>query len=205
MAADSNQQKSRSSPFWAAACLLLIIVGIILLVTSHNNHPLMIAYRGGLVGLGVVGLIVVALTSRQRASGVDARQVAHTILSQQKSLYSAPHEYAPANPDEFPDLDIGFYASAQTALESQGFRLLDDVENMTLSQALPALRTFTRTMAGDNDRTVARISQIRPSGRFGREIASLEFCTEFNDFSFLCTTNAEVSLDAVDTRGIVTV
>jgi len=182
---------------------VLIIVGVIMFFTQPGTHPVLLAFRVGLVAVGLVGLIILTLlNSRPKRDTTDVHAVAREILDHQKQLFGAPQEHAAANLDDFPDLDRSFYEGAQSALESQDFAFIEDVENTTLSRALPALRTFVRTMVGDGDTIVARIFQLLPSGRAGRDIRTIELTTEFTDFTFLVTTNAALALDAPDIRGI---
>ncbi len=194
---------SRSShSFGAAGCLLLIIIGIAMLSLRQDLHPTVLAFRLGLIAVGLIGLIVIALTSR--GNRPDPREIAREILTQQKSLYNAPHHFEPTSPDEFLDLDRDFYDQMRQAFEGQGFHFLEDVENVTLSQALPAFHTFVRIMSGESDSIIARIHQMLPSGSAGRDIRTIELTTEFSDFTFVCTTNAQLFLDATETRGIQT-
>jgi hypothetical protein len=204
------------SPAWTAGCLILIILGVAMFVFMPRAHPAQLVFRVLLIAIGFFGLVMaVVSTIRTRASSGEAsgnsapsrsageiHAIAAQILQQQRSLYAAPHQHNPANPDDFADLDRAFYDSAQRELESLGFRLLDDVENVTLSRNLPAMRTFARTMTGDDDTVVARIYQLLPTGRGGRDIRTIELTTELSDFTFLVTTNAEINLDSGDIRGI---
>jgi hypothetical protein len=196
-----NSISGNSLSFWAAGCLLLIIVGITMIFLRQDLHPTVLAFRLGLIAVGLVGLIVIAVMSR--SSGPDPREIAREILAQQKSLYNAPHHFVPTSADEF-DLDREFYDRTRQAFEAQGFHFLEDVENVTLSQALPAFRTFVRTMIGESNSVMARIYQMRPSGSAGRDIRTTELTTELSDFTFVCTTNAQLFLDATETRGILT-
>jgi hypothetical protein len=104
--------------------------------------------------------------------------------------------------DEFPDLDRGYYDQVQAELESNGFRFLDDVENVSLTRALPAFRTPVRILSGDRAGVIARIYQVRPLGRAGRDIRIIELMTELSDFSFICTTNGELFAEPTDVHGI---
>ena len=196
---DSSSTPVSPISFWTAGCLILIIVGSVLYFTNPSTQPILVAFRSGLVGAGLLGLIIISLVSRGK--GPDSRALAREILGQQKSLYGAPHEHVPANTEEFIDLDRGYYEQIQKFFESEKFRYLEDVENVTLSRAYPALRTFERTMIGDNDGVIVRISQILPLGRVGRDIRNIELTSEFSDFTFLVTTNAEILLDT-DTGGV---
>jgi hypothetical protein len=200
--ASRNSISGSALSFWAAGCLLLILIGVAMLIFRQDLHPTVIAFRLALIGVGLVGLFIVALVSRNQ--GPDPRELAREILAQQKSLYNAPHDFVPAGADEFLDLDHDFYDRTQQAFEGQGFSFIEDVENVTLSRALPAFRTFVRMMLGDNDAVVARIYQMRPSGRAGRDIRTIELTTELSDFTFVCTTNAQMFIDATETHGIRT-
>ena len=53
-----------------------------------------------------------------------------------------PYKYRWVDAADFPNLDSEFYDETQAALESLGFRLLGDRENLTFSKAFPKLRTF---------------------------------------------------------------
>jgi hypothetical protein len=210
------------SPAWAAGSLILIILGVWMFIYRPSAHPVQLTFRVLLIVIGFFGLIMAAVSTirtRDRSGGGagagaggsaatsrsagEIQSIARQILHQQRSLYAAPHEHTPANPDDFPDVDRVFYDSTQRELETLGFRFLDDVENVTLSRNMPALRTFSRTMTGDDDTIVARIYQLLPTGRGGRDIRAIELTTEFTDFTFMVTTNAEIQLDASNIRGII--
>ncbi|HEX8524094.1 MAG TPA: hypothetical protein VF669_17705 [Tepidisphaeraceae bacterium] len=195
-----NSITTSALSFWSAAFLLLIIIGVAMLALRRDAHPTVIAFRAGLVAVGLVGLVIVTFLSRR--SGPSPRSLAEQILAQQKSLFNAPHDFQPASAADFSDLDKTFYDHTQRALEAHGFRFLDDVENTTISQALPAFRTFIRTMIGDDDATAARILQMRPSGSAGADHRIIELTTEFSDFTFLITTTGALPLDSATVDGI---
>jgi len=117
-----------------------------------------------------------------------------------EKLYAGPHEFRGAAPQEFPHLDLAFYDETQAWMEGHGFRVLGDVEDVTASSAYPNMRTFLRVMVS-NDGTVPAacyhvnlrgwMRVLQWVGVLPRVLKVLDFETEFNDGTFLTTSNSK--------------
>jgi hypothetical protein len=115
-----------------------------------------------------------------------------------KKLYATEYEYRVASPYDFPTSNHAYYNETQAWLESQGFRLLADYELLTATRAMPSMRTFLRFMLSNDGTTMAAIYDIRPRGWMrlaqsvgviSRDFRTLELETEFEDQTFLATSN----------------
>jgi hypothetical protein len=114
-----------------------------------------------------------------------------------------PYKYRWVDAADFPNLDSEFCDETQAALESLGFRLLGDRENLTFSKAFPKLRTFVRVMVSA-DGTISsfhyHIQAITPKGP--RDIQTIELGSELTDGTFLTTSNALQSAPGTTYPGI---
>jgi len=131
------------------------------------------------------------------------------------------YEYRSVDPKEFSWLDAPFYDDVRTKLEAQGFRFLGDYENETLLRKSPRRRTFIRRMLSDDGTIKISCGQMKlqwwermlvpwklqewermpgPSGTVPpSDFQAVDLGTEFNDGTFLWTTNSEglVKLDEI--------
>jgi hypothetical protein len=149
------------------------------------------------------------------------RRMARNILNQMRAIYGQPHVNRPADARTFPDADQAFYAASQTCLEQAGFRVLADIENVTVNDLARrgpkggvALPTFQRVLLGDDATTVAVVYHTRvqtPTGN-GRTLAPkdvrvVEFGSHFDDGTALDTQpwTTAVHLDPVpgDRRAVL--
>ena len=128
----------------------------------------------------------------------NLRTTGRRLQDQLDTVFSAGHEFASARADEF-DLDLDYYNLKQTELESEGFRWVDDLEDLTLTRSCPETRTFQRVMVTPEGKCRASISHLRPRGWFVKalvlfklipgDIYALEVSTEMNAGLTLSTTN----------------
>lgn len=126
------------------------------------------------------------------------KRAARRIVANSKALYAAPHEFAEIRAADFRDLDHQFYNRAQSELEACGFRHLADIENLTGSRQMPAMRTFIRALSGDHRSTSAGIYQIKFRGFYrllqlagvlAQKPFFIDLESEFSDGTFLATSN----------------
>jgi len=150
--------------------------------------------------------------------GVDpgVAQAARTILANMKESYATPAMLARADAAAFPHLDIARYDALKTALERQGFRWLGDFENVVMNRSAISLLapTIARFCTSRDGHLVIAYFQVQPhtqrrlklllagllnlrwidaprdfiANRKMRQCVDIE--TEFDDGSFLVTTNA---------------
>lgn len=130
------------------------------------------------------------------------RRMARNILDICRHAYGTRHELRRVDGGEFAGLDQGYYDETQAWLESQGFRLFGDLEDITAnnppaSAPRPQLvPSFLRTMGCENDTIVAafyhmRLKQTRKiDGRMQpieKSVRMLEFVTYFSDDTCVST------------------
>jgi len=143
-----------------------------------------------------VAVFIVLLFVFQRRRG---RSLSGPVKGAQK-VYAGPHEFRRAATQEFPDVDLAFYDQTQAWLERHGFRCLGDVEDTTASQAYPNMRTFLRVLLSNDGTVMAACYHINLRGwmkvlqwigLLPRVLKVLDLETEFNDGTFLATSNSE--------------
>jgi hypothetical protein len=148
----------------------------------------------GLLWLGFTVWALFRFLPDQRRSLNDAER----ITAMQRAVYSGPHEYAPVRVEDFRWLDPLYYDAMQRQLEAAGFRCLGDLENISLSDVLPNMRTAIRNLTGDGGAVTASVWQVKLRGSqraraFLRllkgDMRVVEFGTEFSDGTFLTTLN----------------
>jgi hypothetical protein len=98
------------------------------------------------------------------------------------------HEYRIVTADQYPAADHFFYRGNTERLERNGFKVLGDVENFTLSQLVPGTATFTRSLVSADGKIVAGIRHSTPTP-FKRDRYTVELHSEFSDGTFLITNN----------------
>lgn len=105
------------------------------------------------------------------------------------------HAYRLVSWEDFPDLDLAFYQRTQAALEGLGFRILGDVENLTMSKWA---RNFVRHMASSDGLTMAEVYDVRLQGWMSAllrvsntpaDFRTIEFTSELSDSTFVVTAN----------------
>lgn len=134
------------------------------------------------------------------------KRAARKIVATSKAIYSAPHEVVEVRASTFRDLDHRFYDATRVELEALGFRFLADIEDLTLSRQFPSMRTFIRSLTGDQGTISAAIYQLKfrgfyrilqLAGLLARRPFFVDFETEFSDGTFLATSNtAETDLNS---------
>ncbi len=147
-------------------------------------------------GFGLIVLLWLLDARTRRA----ARRGAREALEMNKALYSGTHEFVGVDPTQFRRVDLRYYDSTRSWLEREGFRMLGDVEDLTVTRQSPLLRTFIRVLSGDDGTVVAGIYHVRPTGfmrllqaigLMPRNMRVLDLQTEFDDGRFVVTSNTE--------------
>lgn len=126
------------------------------------------------------------------------KKTGQKLQSQLDAVFSAGHEFASVRADEF-DVDHDYYNARQAELESHGFRWVDDLEDVTLTQNCPETRTFQRLMVTPDGKFRATVSHLRPRGFLVKVLVGLklipgniyavEISTEMNAGLTLSTNN----------------
>lgn len=124
-----------------------------------------------------------------------AVEAAQRITKQMETLTQSKHVYAPANPREFPHLDLAFYDQSRAFLESKGFQFLEDVENLTVRSRSSAPRTFSRKLLAGDGTMLAWLYHFIPPlasrAKGAKEMKVLDLQTQFENGCFVTTSNAE--------------
>lgn len=158
-----------------------------LLAMLHRAWPLLL-----LIALAVIYSL---LTRRS-----PARSVARRVVKLQQSVYSGRHEYRVVSAAEFADLDLGFYDQTQAWFESQGFRYVGDVQNVTLARTMGWGRSFARFMVSADGAIAGCCYDIRICGwmrllqvvgLLPRDLRTVELESGFGDGTFLVTCNTK--------------
>ncbi|MDR2345577.1 MAG: hypothetical protein LBE18_05875 [Planctomycetaceae bacterium] len=114
------------------------------------------------------------------------------ILVQEFKLYNSEYKVVQIDPAEFTHCNFNSYNQAENELKSIGFKKLDDVEFVHITQNFPEIRFFTRLLLNDKKNTIASIQQIEYTKNHNEnccENCYIKFDTKFSDGKFLVTTN----------------
>lgn len=137
-----------------------------------------------------VALVAALLLRRQLRFGAAAngRRLQQTM----KEIYASEHEYRAARLDEFPHLDSEYYENATRRAVELGFRILGDIEDVTISRTANGGRPTLLRKLSDAVGTSLVVYHFKgkgndPQTRNGRIVDVL---TEFSDGTFSTTTNA---------------
>ncbi len=114
------------------------------------------------------------------------------------AVYGEPHELARVSPESFPEADLEFYDRVRAELEDKGYKLIGDVEDLTMSRIYPQNRTFVRLLVDRGGMIRASAYHLHPRGvvisllqlvqLFPRHLRVVELVTEIQGV-FLVTSN----------------
>jgi hypothetical protein len=154
---------------------------------SHNMNLTII--------FAVVILIPLALLVVWRTMRI--KKAARNIVRRTESAFQENHVFSRVQAWDYPWLAAGFYDQARQEAEANGFSWLDDIEDKTLSQVYPNLRTFVRILLGPDYRTRLAIFEIVPGGPEGKPtqapVQTRELISELSDGASVITTTAQTS------------
>ncbi len=112
-----------------------------------------------------------------------------------------PYEYVSVDSKKFSWLDLELFNDVRAELEGQGCLFMGDYENLTMLRKKPRTRTVIRRMLSKGGairvacRQLGQGSRKRLLGFSGTTPSSvsrtIELVTEFNDGTFLCSTNSK--------------
>ena len=171
-------------------CLVMILGGILW-------RPLGLPKDGywNFLGGAFVLLIIISAATRKRT----LRKLAIKLLTEQQKIVEAGQNLHPADPADFPHLDLNFYRKTQDFFTGHGYMLLGDFRLEAPSpQSDP--RCFIRVMAAPDGSSLVQFYQPRPSWKataglklFGstprKYCDTIELNAEFNDGTFLELSN----------------
>jgi hypothetical protein len=96
------------------------------------------------------------------ASSLSPRQIVDMILQGSGWELEDDHDYRVVRGDQFGHLSQTFYERTCTDLQSLGFSLLGDLEDVTANRQSPSPRTFIRIMVDRPRTVVAAFYHIKP-------------------------------------------
>ena len=184
---------------------VLLAVALYLIIRRPETGILGWFLRGAMIVLSLAQLAIWWLT---RGMATDTAGAADDIVRMQKALYSDAHEYRAVQPGEIHGLDIPFYDRTQQYFQTQQFRHLGDIEDLTATREFPKMRTFIRVMSGDGGATQVAIYHVKMRGIYRllqtfkvipKNLKMIDLETELSDGSFMVTANSQGS----DTTGAV--
>lgn len=129
-----------------------------------------------LVAGGVYGVVLLA-TAR----------AAEDVFHQLTSVYDEVHELLPADPDAFPGVPREGYTMVGAELSEMGFRRLGSMEDRTVSEALPAMRTYLDVYTNATGDIFCATYRVQ-TPEIEQQIVDFE--SQFEDGTFLATTNS---------------
>ncbi len=116
-----------------------------------------------------------------------------------EAVYRERHDYAPTTLDAHDGLDRRFYEEMTRRFQENGYTLLGDLEDLTVTQSIPAYRTCIRVFVGEGGRVTGAIYHVRLKGllrvfqwigMIPRNLRVIDLETEFHNGTFLGATNA---------------
>jgi hypothetical protein len=154
-----SERPKKPSPVSILLEVGIIALGVWRLVGPRELTTPSLVWSWGMIAFGTLGLLLNLLTLIVPATTPE--EGAKRLLDQQQQLYGGAHEYRRVGPEAFDGLDLNFYESTTTALESLGFRYLGDVVDVTAAAAWPKAQAVLRVMAGDGGATVVAVYHAR--------------------------------------------
>lgn len=141
--------------------------------------------------IGVIALVIIAVALLFGATIAwkiwravrGLKRMAAEVQANMDRIYGGPHEYRKIGAGDFPDADWESYDAARREFETAGFNWVADMENLTLSEIFPEMRTFMRAF-NNADGLVGGGFYIAN----GMKIIDLE--TELADGTFIVTSTA---------------
>jgi hypothetical protein len=153
--------------------------------------------------MGMWFMVAMALGLRKARPDVSA---ARGVRARIDAVYSQPHEFVKVEPAAFPQADMAFYDRARIEMQGLGYRFVADVEDVTMTEAYPASRTFMRLMSDSGGLVRAALYHVQPRGMVisilqlvqvvPRHLRVVELVTEI-DGVFLATANTQ-NLDRLE-------
>ena len=133
-------------------------------------------------------------------SNPGAGGMAKKIYNQMEQLYAGRHEYRVARPEDFPHIQRAHYDDCEVWLKERGYRTLGNIEDLVLTKVYPNTRTYLRAFMSADGAIAAACYDVSPTGwmRLAKLVGlmeknyrTLEFETEFQNGTFLRTSNAK--------------
>jgi hypothetical protein len=142
----------------------------------------------------IVGIIIWWFWDQSEQAAEDMMEF---LLDDLSYMCSDTHEYQIINPKNFSHLDQNFYEQTAHILETKGFVMLGDIEDVTMNEGSFNLeRTFIRCLVNSEGTVFANLHEVKLKSLFSfdkRHEKVIDFISELSTGTFLITTNAEIS------------
>ncbi len=134
-------------------------------------------------------------------------EAANNLITYMKNIYANPHEFYEADISKYEKIDTNFYKIKTEEFINSGFNKIIDIEDVTITQNNPNMRTCIRYFSNKqgtinascfhlNFGKIAKIFSIFTKNP--ANLYSIELETEFIDGSFIITNNLLESSKLID-------
>jgi hypothetical protein len=181
----------------------LVMIGIGVLNLWRGTHSTTwIVFNWLLIAAGALFLLLLACL-KTSGVGLTPGSAARNLVTQQRQLYSTKQVYRDAAQADLIRLDRAFYEQATRELASEGFQLIRDTVNVTVSNTWPRNHAVIRCLLGDDGTTMAGVYHVKLLGMMRmfqsigvipRRLKAIECETELSDGTVVTTTDtAEIN------------
>jgi len=183
---------------------IAIVAGVIGTFAVPTTSMIWRLTMGLLIFVGAIGLaFTTALFKRSHPADEAPEKESWPI---RRAIFSGQlHEFRHVSPETFSHLDYDFYRRATASLQQLGFKILDDLENVTLARPLAGTVSFTRVLVDGDGTTIAGVRHFKPRNASANEKRVIEFLSEFSDGSFVVTNNEGKSTVSDVLPGLTTI
>ncbi|MBK8229102.1 MAG: hypothetical protein IPK72_00675 [Candidatus Eisenbacteria bacterium] len=136
------------------------------------------------LGVILLGLIAFQIWVRNLVRR-SCREGAERIFRELTAMFDGEHVFKVVDRSDYPELSEELYTRTEAFLAGRGLGYVGSLEDLTVTQANPNLRTRIDCFTSSDGRVGGVTYRIH-------EYQVLEFCTAFETGAFLTTTNAEV-------------
>ena len=137
--------------------------------------------------LGIWGLAALAIAVVYGLVLFATLEAADELFYEMTSLYDEAHEFLPVDPGAFPLVPREGYDAVGDELAALGFVHLGSMEDRTVSDVLPEMRTYLDVYVNDSGDVFCATYRIQ-TPQYDQQI--VEFESQFDDGTFLATTNS---------------
>ena len=199
---DPKNDKTGQTPLLPTKMFLGLIAGVLGVIVGsywiHSAHQpnstgpgILMIGSGLLVSAGALLYLAGALLARAAgALGKGSSAAERRVLG--------VHKYRDAVDSDFYLLDRDFYEAAARDLNTEGFRAVRDIVNVTLSEKWPRIQGVQRCFIGDSGTTMACVGHLRVFGfarllqcvgLLPRSLKIVDCDTELSDGTLINTSN----------------
>lgn len=143
-----------------------------------------IVIASSILGVALVGLIAFRIWVRSLVRR-SCREGAERIYRELAAMFDGEHIFKVVERTDYPELSEDLYTRTEAFLAGRGLAYVGSLEDLTVTQANPSLRTRIDCFASADGHVGGVTYRIH-------DYQVLEFCTVYESGAFLTTTNAEV-------------